>query len=286
MALGELQRQAYLQAMGVKSYAPRLVLPGALASQQCDLSELKHYLESDASESAPGLSSPASVAGPMITPESNPADREPLLSIQSGPATSHAAATQALFDEPAKTSKPSVRSVVDDLAAETKASSAQAAPHFVLSVSRGGQFLILDDGLPGHLDPTEYLQLLQNILFALGAGKQVLNIDAFVWPMSKSSHIDQSETAARQTLQAFLGKLAEREKLHYVLIMGEAAARYVSEHAVSKGELIQHGRLPVSLLNLESAVAMLADPSLKRDAWRQLQPLRARLQQNPDSPAH
>ncbi len=249
--MNELQRQAYMEAMGVDCYIPRLHLPAALPSVLCEIPELAEV--------------------PVAKTVANEA-AAPVTSTPKGKNGS-AAAMQALLDDdaPIKEASPqSVKTVTETLVQDT---SANPIPHFSLSIVRGGNVLIVDDGLPGHVNPSEYLQLLHNILFALGAGKQQLAIDSFVWPMVKNSKIDQSETAARQTLDAFLSKQVDQLKAQYIIVMGEAAASYISSEALATGTLHTHPQWKLPLICTNSASPMLSDPSLKRAVWNDLQPL-------------
>ncbi len=244
--MNELQRQAYMEAMGVDCYVPRLHLPAAMPSVLCEIPELAEV--------------PVANTEPSVAP------------IAKGKNGS-AAAMQALLgeDEPNKAqAQQSVEAVTEQLVQTTSATS---IPHFALSIVRGSNILIVDDGLPGHINPAEYLQLLHNIVFALGAGKQQLAIDSFVWPMVKNSQIDQSETAARQTLDAFLSKQVEQYKAHYIIVMGETAATYITSEALATATLHTHPQWQLPLICTNSASPMLDDPSLKRAVWNDLQPL-------------
>jgi hypothetical protein len=158
----------------------------------------------------------------------------------------------------------------------------QQVPQFSLTVIRGQNLLIIDEGLAGHINPNEYLQLLQNMLFAVGAGKQSLSIGGFAWPMAKNSPLDQTELAARQTLQSFLGKLTEQLQARYWLLMGDTAARYVAEPDLAKGSLVAHASLSLQMIRTESAAQMLAEPTLKARVWQQLQVLSQLLRQAPN----
>ena len=248
--MNELQRQAYMKAMGVDCYIPRLHLPAALPSVLCEMPVLSEVTATNTVSHQSGAS------------------EAPALKAKNG-----SAAAQALLgeDQPARAeSRPSVKAVTEEWVATT---SAKAIPQFVLSIVRGSNILIVDDGLPGDVNPSEYLQLLHNLLFALGAGKQQLAIDNFIWPMVKNSQIDQSEVAARQTLDAFLSKQVAQLKAQYIIVMGEVAAHYITGETLTTGQLHTHPQWQLPLICTNSASPMLADPSLKGAVWRDLQPL-------------
>ncbi|MFA7555492.1 MAG: hypothetical protein WCY88_14685 [Spongiibacteraceae bacterium] len=267
--MNELQRLSYLEAMGVDNYTPRLRLPGALASQQCVLPVIKLAVDNTVANGT--ATEGIGLASPAVAMQTDPAVR---LAVGSASAASNgaAAAKQALLGAaPAAAAK-----AIEDLGAKTTLRGGvnkQDIPHFSLSIIRGSNVLILDDGMTGDVDPSEYLQLLTNLLYAVGAGKQQLTIDSFVWPMAKNSHIDQSETAARQALQAFLGNQVERVSSTIVLILGDTPAHYLSEQAIAKGEWVEHPLLPVKLLRSHSVRSMLSDPRIKSVVWQDLQPL-------------
>lgn len=250
--VNELQRQAYLKAIGVECYMPRLQLPGAKPSQLCVLPEVS---QSVIPEPVP---TEAAVAGATVT-------------------GSHigAAAIAQIFGDEALDRRADKRSAdtppVDRVA--------QAIPRFALSIVRAGEILVIDNGLTGECDPQAYLRLIHNMLFALGIEPAPLYIEAFVWPMAKvrSAHVDQSETAARQTLNAYLSKQLERSAGRFLLLMGDAAANYVSDTQSAEIAVFAHSQLPAQCLMTRSAAAAMQNPLQKRDLWHDLQPLRQAL---------
>jgi hypothetical protein len=274
--INEVHRQAYLQAMGVASYMPRLQLPGALASRLCELPVRVELPPEEAAVSA----------APVI--EAGAAAQSPVQQ-RHGASSSSVAALQALLDDkkPAATTRRAVTSkpvaIEGNAAQANTAIGDQLVPQFSLTVIRGQNLLIIDEGLAGHINPNEYLQLLQNMLFAVGAGKQSLSIGGFSWPMAKNSPLDQTELAARQTLQSFLGKLSEQIQARYWLLMGDTSARYVAEPDLAKGSLVAHPSLSLQMLCTESAGQMLAEPMLKAQVWQQLQVLSQLLRQAPEA---
>jgi hypothetical protein len=263
--MNEVQRQAYLRAMEVDSYFPRLKLPGALASTLCQLPDISEASVVDASLLADVETVPAEVI-----------NAEPVNKAGG----SRVAALQALLGD--KPSAPVKKKIVaqpesiEGAVADTEQQT-QSTPHFSLSIIRGQNLLIIDEGLQGHVNPSEYLQLLHNILVAIGAGKQQLSIDAFVWPMVKNSPLDQSEVAARETLVSFLSKQCLQLGAKYIVLMGDTAARYISEE-LAVGELVAFSSIPVQLIHTISAGSVLADSALKPQLWMQLQALRLALQ--------
>ena len=120
--MDELQRQAYMQAMGVDCYIPRLQLPAALPSVLCEMPALAEV------------------------PVANAVTHKTSASAAPAPKTKNgsAAAMQALLGETKpKQSQQSTQAVTEALVATTPA---QAIPQFALSIVRGGNILIVDDG--------------------------------------------------------------------------------------------------------------------------------------------
>ena len=247
--MNELQRQAYMDAMGVDCYIPRLNLPGAPDSVLCEMPAL------------------------VVAPENNTAVPSETVTPVAKGKNGSAAAMQALMEDaepqPSR-SQQSVKAVTEELVSTT---SANPIPQFSLSIVRASNILIVDNGLPGHINPTDYLQLLHNILFAVGAGKQQLAIDSFIWPMVNNAQVDQSETAARQTLEAFLSRQVEQLQAKAVMVMGDTAINFISSEPLATGTLHTHPQWQVPVICTGSASPLLDDPSLKRAVWNDLQPL-------------
>ncbi len=256
--MNELQRQAYLEAMGVEHYFPRFQLPGALPSARCELPV-----------AAPVAPAVEAVVEAMVPPVE-----------QSVPAVTPAAgggaqAAQALLGaavtalEPARPSAPAASAAKPARARPVESASAAEIPRFALTVARSQcGILIVDDGLTPEQDYAEYLRLLQNILIAVGAGPQALQLDPFVWPMMKSARVDQSAMAAQQTLAAYIDKQVQALSVRYLLVMGETPRRYLPASE------------PSGPLRLETPGAgrLLTEPGLKRQLWQELLPLRQALQ--------
>jgi hypothetical protein len=237
--LNELQRQAYLGAMGVEVYYPRLQLMGAKPSLQCEMPVL------------------AEAAPPGVKPAQDGTGRVERL-----------ASVSELLDIAVK----------NDSGVEPKATSAKTQPEetpsFNLSVSViQGSLLVVDDCDPGQLHSRDYQVLLQNIVNALGLGQQAINSQSFQWPEAMKGHNDQSPAAAGQALQAYLARQLELGETRYLLIMGGAARRFAVNTELADGVLAPHGDQAVQQLLTLSACRMLSEPELKRDLWQQLQPL-------------
>ena len=268
--MNEVQRRQYLHAIGVDSYQPRLVLPGALPSTLCELP-----IEPSVLLSIENVDS--GVIQSSNNNDNNSASNN--ANNNSSQKTNFSDAAKLALDTIKPASIP-IDAVVNATMrqVEKKSQEKKVTPHFSLSIIRGENILIIDKGLPGNINPNDYLQLLKNMLFALGAGKQQVSIDAFVWPMVKSNTVDQGEVAARQTLEAFLAKQIEQLGAKYLLLMGDDAARYSCSEQLTKGQLVAQSNLGIKIIHTLSASDMLQNALLKRDVWQHLQPLYKALQ--------
>jgi hypothetical protein len=241
--LNELQRQAYLGAMGVDVYYPRLQLVGAKPSLQCEMPVL------------PEVTAPSVVK----SAQDDTSRVERLTSVSE------------LLDIAVKHD-----SVVEPKAATaTTTAPPEQTPSFNLSVTViQGSLLVVDDCDPGQLHSRDYQVLLQNIVNALGLGQQVINSQSFQWPEAMKGHNDHSPAAAGQALQAYLARQLELGETRYLLIMGDAARRFAVNTELADGVLAPHdGDQAVQQLLTLSACRMLSEPELKRDLWQQLQSL-------------
>lgn len=253
MALHELQRRAYLDAIGVDCFVPRLQLPGARPSVQCDM-PVQPSGSATALEAIHADQSVSASAAPSTDGRSGAADIRNLLDAETPARQAKSAA---------KTERPA------------KLGAAKVVPQFSLSIVRAGQLLIVDDALDGGSDPQAYVRFLQNLLFALCSPSVALSIDSFRWPMARAraSHIDQSAAVARETLLAYLQKQLDQAQSQRLLLMGDAARLYVVGESVTSGEWLQVPPLSAKCLVTCSASKALTDSSLKPVLWREMQPL-------------
>lgn len=272
--MNELQRLTYLDAIGVDSYSPRLVLPGAAESVLCEMPvyelPVNTLAADDVTSTSPSLPSSQEKQEPVV--DAGKSDNGTRALGRQG-----VASAQALFDEEPKKK---AQAPVSKLSAElTSQQSSQTAteinkpPEFSLSIIRASNVLLIDEGMTGSVNPDEYLALLNNLFIALGVGEQQLSIHAFTWPVSKKSQIDQSELAARQALEEFLSKQVDQMSRRYIVVFGETARQYIAPDHSNRGEFIKHSNLDIQLIHTHSALAMLAKPELKREVWHDLQAL-------------
>lgn len=275
--MNELQRQQYLDALGVDTYMPRWELPHAPASVACDVSFIPSELGvGTAVASQPAVNDAApKVAGPAVTaPAVDPAHQ--------GASSSSSVLAVLSGEKPVKKTAPAVEvevkaataAVENDLVKSPEDS--EPVPAFALSIWRISEDLMVIDSRQAQLAlPTE--PLLINILAALGYPRQPLpKTEVIRWPMVDNPFVGQTEADAREMLEAYLdGKLLTHPTKH-LLLMGDDAARYIlpaeqGDDVVGKSvELPQH---KAEAIVVPSLTDMLQDPITKRLTWQAIQPL-------------
>lgn len=238
--LPEPRRLAYLQAMGVDSYFPRVALTGAPPSVLC--------------EQAP-------VPEPVAESPAPARETVPDNARQTG------GSPQALRDllPPVAAARP---------AAGKRTHPAPAAPdvdsvRFTLRFFQLPGSTLLVDASPEAAPEVRLQQLAGNLLLAIarldgGAGTDASDSAAvqqhvFRWPMVGNSQVAQSEHAAREAVTAAVQGNCERHGITRVLLMGELAVQYASTPVAG-----------VRLLPCESLAHYLATPTAKAQLWRDL----------------
>ncbi|TQV80032.1 hypothetical protein FKG94_10180 [Exilibacterium tricleocarpae] len=254
--MDDYQRQTYLQHLGVDSYSPRWLLPGAAPSRACPLPP------AGAASAAPVSAAPVLSPSPVAEAASTAAV-EPVAAPVANPTEINPPATAPVADPPRQTA-------VAPVAAEV--------PRFALTVWRIGTELLVIDSREAQLAlPTD--RLLANIVAALGYRlPQLPKAQVLRWPVLENGAADQGEQEAREMVQAFLQAQAARQPLTHLLVMGETAARYVLDQSVPFVDILGTA-MPVAPLSaaaivVPSLAAMLQDPAQKAVTWRAVQPLR------------
>lgn len=248
--LSEQQRRAYLQSMGIECLVPRLRLPGAKLSV---LGEPEPESDARLASSVAQTAAPPSPTAPLS--QSAAATVKDLLgNLETGGRPGAATKSQATVARPA--AEPSMT-------------------RFALSVVRAGGIVLVDEGLNAGDDPDLYLALIKNLLFAVGFAPAELAVEAFIWPLSRlrGGRVDQSESAAREVLLAYLGKQLQQSSAQYLLIMGSTGERFIAPPGGGGNALADDSRLAVKTLYTASARQALSDPRTKAELWQQLQPL-------------
>lgn len=228
-------RSRYLAALGIDNYAPRALLPGALPSAACEWDI--EALEAPAPAAAPEGSS-AAPAAPVERP------RIDALATKDTSATRNAAPVPV--ETPAR-------------------NAAQAAiPRFALSiVFAANGVLLIDDAPSAGAQRSEYERLLGNFLKAATHSEE-FSLDVFFWPLRRNPQIAQDENAARETLSAHLQKQIQQRAIRTVLLLGDAAQRWVDIDAAALRSIRS-----ISLLGC------LREPASKRQLWNDVRDVSA-----------
>jgi len=268
-AMNELQRQRYLSALGVESYAPRWLLPGAPEPVLCTRLPVAAAEGEPEPANLPADAQPGAASSDVSTELRTLSGRVP---ETRGEPRGSTEAPQALSDV--------LRQIADSEAAPAALQSPAARPPekqnalpvvapFTLSIWRSSlPVLVLDSREPKAAMPTE--RLLRNLLRSLGeVDTASIHEEILTCPLVPRA----TPADARSELSAWLDAELTRRPVQKVLLMGQNAARYLvaedSEHTV-----LQWLSLPgfeVRALTAPSLVDLLRDPSQKRSLWRALQ---------------
>ena len=247
MTMNELQRQAYLSALGIENYMPRWHLPCAPASFQCDLSALDNMPDVSATEA--GNQSLAPISRPLHDPEISGR----LLDDINTPST--------------KPVKISAASILQSL--EQKAS--QDVHPFSLSIWRPQPGMLVIDSRDTSLAlPVELL--LHNVLRAyIGKPISSLQEEVLRWPMVENRFVSRTEANARTELQTWLSVENDLRPINQLWLMGVNAARYLlPANTELKDTLWQAHQLPESGLKafvVPSLNQLLQQPLMKAQLW-------------------
>lgn len=248
--MNELQRQAYLSALGLENYAPRWLLPSAPVSVACEM----------------------------------PVFDIPVAAVANSSVSFAAAALETRMD--ANNPTPNLLATITDLAEQKKAPLAinaagilqqleeKKAPivqPFSLTVYRPQPgFLIVDSRNTKLALPTEVL--LNNLLRAhLKAVQFTLAEEVLRWPMIENRFVSRSEDDARNELQTWLAVENELRPIHTLWLMGESAACYWlasgSDWSANCWTTQPIKDLALQALILPSLNQLLQNPAQKSRLW-------------------
>ncbi|WP_440467319.1 energy transducer TonB [Pseudomonas sp. YH-1] len=272
----EARRRAYLGAMQVASWLPRVVLPFAAPSRP-ELLETPAPIVAEPTVAAPAVAAReavASVAAPSVAP------------VTAGEPGSIAA---RLLPKVAAPTKPSP--IKAEEPAEADAEPAVRAPvapppRFALQLLRAGECVLLVElptGEPLASRDPAYL-LLKDLLRAAGLpdSPQLMG-EPVRWPLFSRGNMDQGPQAAREFVQGFVAaRLEEGAPCSCLWLVGMPAVRFAGEG--DEESLLRE--LQVEGLGVAWALPGLErlaeEPTLKADLWRAMRRVRQRwMSQNP-----
>lgn len=252
----EARRRAYLGAMQVASWLPRVALPFAAPSRAELLEPVEEVLPAvvpearvEARTEAPApVVAPARPAIPVVMPKR--AEKAPEVPT---PAESEAAAPRAPVEPP---------------------------PRFALQLLRAGNCALLVElptGEPLASRDPAYL-LLKDLLRAAGLpdSPQIIG-EPVRWPLLSGGNLDQGPQAAREFVQGFVAaRLEESGACQCLWLVGRPAVRFAGE----ADDDALYRELQVEELGVAWAVPglerLIEEPSLKAELWRAMRRVRQR----------
>lgn len=251
--MNELQRQAYLSALGIENYAPRWLLPCAPVPVVCVLPLLDVPVEPVA-PSPPAIF--AGVDGDIPTEK------------KSSPNLLNALA------ELSEQKKAPMAVNAATILRHLEGTKAPAVQPFSLSVYRPQpEFLIVDSRNTQLALPTDLF--LHNLLRAhLKSSQIALNDEVLRWPLIENQFVSRTEADARNELQTWLAVENELRPVSKLWLMGENAARYWLT-ADCDWSLSCWTAQPIDGLQLTASVLpslneLLQKPILKAQLWAYL----------------
>ena len=288
MAMLEKQRLTYLEALGIDSYVPHRLLPGAAPSR---LLSAEYF-------SAEAVVEGAAVSRSDIDTSLPAVDDSNLSSGQAGAGSLSAAldilnltditpAASSATTQPANEAihQPApVNTELDDKhhnGSDTVVASVPSPIKFSLNVWRiKGELLAIDSRQPGAALPTD--RLLQNILRTVGYPMAQLPASELLrWPLFKDDTGVHNEDEARAMVQAYVSAQCAQSTTTAILLLGQDAVRfslsiddeigaYFAQH---KGTCIAQPQWNTTVLVAPSLIDMLQEPVQKAITWQALQSL-------------
>lgn len=246
----ELRRRAYLGAMQVASWLPRVELPFAAPSRP-ELLQALPEPEPEVEAAAPVSETPAAV--PVAAPR-------PTIEVP------RPSAASKVFAKPEPKAEPELAEVVE-------AKPAVPPPRFALQLLRAGDCALLVElatGEPFQSRDPSYL-LLKDLLRAAGlpdAPQQVGDGSPIRWPLLTRGNLGQGPDAARDYVQGVLAGQLEAEPCRCLWLVGLPAVRFAGEaDAEAYCRELQVEGLGTAWA-LPSLELLQDEPQRKADVWR------------------
>lgn len=266
----EARRRAYLGAMQVATWLPRVALPFAAPSRP-ELLETPAPIAVEKAPPAPVAEVAREAAPVAAVPAAAPVGEPGSIAarLMPKPASPAKAAASVSAEEPAAAeAEPVVRAPV------------APPPRFALQLLRAGECALLVElptGEPLASRDPAYL-LLKDLLRAAGLPEspQLLG-EPVRWPLFAGGNMDQGPQAAREFVQGFVAaRLEDGAPCRLLWLVGMPAVRYAGE--ADEESLLRE--LQVEGLGVAWALPGLErlaeEPSLKADLWRAMRRVRQR----------
>lgn len=276
--MNELQRKAYLDAMGVEVFYLKNPLLGARQSPSYN-----YPVEAD----------PQLIAKPdsaLVKPgkRENLARSEAFAALRTGLTTSKSTHSEPKIELATEVKKPQQGSDIKELK-----STATIEPAAAQSANQDGEelddafrfrlrYFKINDSL-AVLDEQPFdredisagvsVELLRNILTAVNVDWAMCDFDfeTVQWPLETNLVNDETpRSAALQMLDGFLAQRQSVDKFQHLLVFASSFEGWIEADAAKASK-------PYKMTVCSSLSAMLAYPLLKREVWQQLKPLKALL---------
>lgn len=260
MSISEAQRQSYLETMGIHSYFPRFILPGAKESFACAWPEEIEPLSVVASDASEIDFEQETSSAPVLTEE------KPV--VASSVKAAESPARKILFDSETEVKpKPATESKETVQTAPLVNSDSAEEVRFQLAFIRVNEQVCILNQIPyiglSQLSNT-HQTLLINLLKALKLETTNVLFEpmSFSWPMGEGAHFDKTEAAAGLALNSYLEQKHSDGTFKLLLVMGEMSAKFIDSDQADW-----------QVVCTRSLDEMLAMPQIKRDVWSQLRTL-------------
>ena len=269
--MNEASRMQYLDVLGIDSYMPRRILPGAPRPGACAASPAFQPLPATVSNLVSAVDFRSAGASPRPDQSRRESDE----------------AARSVVAQPVETGDVAGQPVEEQV--EPMGPEGVAEPRFSLGLwLLEGSLLVIDSRQPQAALPTQ--SLLANLVFAVGYRQPLPPAEVFNWPLLKVPETN-SEPAARDTITAMLEARMESLQIRHCLLLGAAAIYYCADpdylFALSaysggpdavlnavQGKAVPVAGLSVSAIALPSLTQMLSTPGYKADAWRAVHVIR------------
>lgn len=266
--IAELRRRAYLSAMQVASWLPRVELPFAAPSR-------------------PELLQPAEPEAPLAAEPAAPVARESV-----PPSTPEPGAERPKIEVPrptvaARSAKPEVAEPEAEAPAPAPARPVIAPPpRFALQLLRAGDCALLVElptGEPLQGRDPAYL-LLKDLLRAAGLPDSPQLVGEPVrWPLLVRGSLDQGPQAALEFVQSFVAaRLEEQEPCACLWLVGLPAIRFAGEadaEAYNRELQVEGLGAAWALPGLE---LLMDEPARKAELWQAMRRVRQRWMSQPE----
>lgn len=235
--MNELSRMNYLDALGIDNYVSRSQLPGAAPTRRLAIVRKER-------------------PGPVSAPE-----------VHSGHTASPT--MPAVPDRASDRTRPDIPRLEEAAAGQNRVPAATEksrdkteAVRFSLAAIFVGHVAWIEE-LDGNPLATEQVQLVHAMARAISGEVQRPDVTQFDWPTHQNHQFDLGSEAAVAGVAGFLQRQIDQRKCRALVLLGKPCEARIS--------LEQLGG--ISTVITDSTLAMLAEPSRKRQVWQDLQPL-------------